>query len=264
MLENYFEDLKDFDHGSLFEGIVDKPWESIPRIPSYISEWFRVKEDNEEDYQSMLTGATFHKVSTNDTGDIECMIVVQYPIRISKSVFLKPWNIYIGEGTLLESNTIIKSPAIIGNNCQIRHTAYLRGNVIMGNESVAGHSTEVKNAVFMNNACAGHFAYIGDSILGNHTNLGAGTKLANLQFRSPEEKKSGNIRSIVIKCNQQIFETGLQKFGSVLGDFVETGCNSVIAPGVLLGKKSWVYPGSFVKKGVYKPNSHIMTMTSAK
>ncbi|OGL44884.1 MAG: hypothetical protein A2161_20885 [Candidatus Schekmanbacteria bacterium RBG_13_48_7] len=257
MLSDYFSEFEEFEHAKLFKGVKD-PWKILSKIPAYIAGWFREREKEKVGYQSVLTGVTFHKISSIDEpGNYECMIAVQYPVRLSNAVFLKPWNIFIGNGTILESNTIIKSPAIIGNNCQIRHTAYLRGNIIMGDNCVAGHSTEIKNSIFMNNACAGHFAYIGDSILGTDVNLGAGTKLANLQFRTQDEKKSRKIRSIVLKCGQKKIDTELKKFGAVIGDYVETGCNSVLAPGVMLGKNSWVFPNTFVTKGLYAPDSHI-------
>ena len=97
----------------------------------------------------------------------------------------------------------------------------------------------------------------GDSILGTDVNRGAGTKLANLQFRTADEKKSGNIREIILKCGSEKIGTGLKKLGAVLGDFVETGCNSVMAPGAIIGKNSWVYPNMFVPKGIYAPGSEI-------
>jgi bifunctional N-acetylglucosamine-1-phosphate-uridyltransferase/glucosamine-1-phosphate-acetyltransferase GlmU-like protein len=107
----------------------------------------------------------------------------------------------------------------------------------------------------MDHTEAGHFAYIGDSILGYHVNLGAGTKLANLQLRTQEEKESGKINPIKITIDEKVIDTGMQKFGAVVGDYVEIGCNSVTCPGALIGKNSWILPNTTVRKGYYLPHS---------
>jgi len=102
---------------------------------------------------------------------------------VEQGVFLvNPEEISIGKGTIVEPGAYIKGPCIIGDHCEIRQGAYIRGNVITGNGCIIGHATEVKNALFLDGAKAGHFAYVGDSILGNRVNLGAGTKCANLRF----------------------------------------------------------------------------------
>jgi len=257
MMNDYFDHIQSFTHKELFEGI-EYPWTALDRLPDYMKQWFTMKESNDSrEYQYMLRGVTFHKIQESTRDKHQYMIVIQFPIRVNQPVFLEPWKICIGRGTLLEAGVIIKSPAIIGDNCEIRHAAYLRGNVILGNECVAGHATEIKNSIFMDKSCAGHFAYVGDSILGHDVNLGAGTKLANLEFRTREEKNSRNYRSIVIQCSPQKIDTGRKKLGAVLGDCVETGCNSVLAPGVVLGKDSWVLPNIFVKKNIYAPRSRI-------
>jgi NDP-sugar pyrophosphorylase family protein len=257
MMQDCFDQLHEYDHRTLFEN-TDYPWIALDRLQNYIEQWFQQDRENEPgEYQYMLRGVTFHKIIDPQGNVKQKMIVIQYPLQVKQPVFLEPWRIFIGQGTLLESGVIIKSPAIIGDHCEIRHTAYLRGNVILGNGCVAGHATEIKNSIFMNKAAAGHFAYVGDSILGDDVNLGAGTKLANLEFRTRKEKKSRNYRSIIIKCPEQKIETGRKKLGAVLGDCVETGCNCVLAPGVVLGKDSWVLPNVFVKKKVYAPRSRL-------
>jgi UDP-N-acetylglucosamine diphosphorylase / glucose-1-phosphate thymidylyltransferase / UDP-N-acetylgalactosamine diphosphorylase / glucosamine-1-phosphate N-acetyltransferase / galactosamine-1-phosphate N-acetyltransferase len=143
-----------------------------------------------------------------------------------------PDKIYIGENTLIEPNTYIKGPCYIGDNCQIRHGAYIRGNVITGNNCIIGHCTEIKNSILLNNVCASHFAYVGDSIIGNNVNLGAGVKLAN--YRLDKEEISFIFENKKIK-------TGLKKFGAIIGDNTQIGCNSVLNPATFLGKNVVCY-----------------------
>jgi NDP-sugar pyrophosphorylase family protein len=147
-------------------------------------------------------------------------------------------DIEIGEGTVVEPGALIRGPVIIGRDTEVRHGAYIRGNVIIGNKCVVGHATEVKSSILMDGAKAGHFAYIGDSILGRNVNLGAGTKLANLKVTEG---------SVVLKIGGTSFDTGLRKFGAVIGDFSELGCNSVTNPGTLIGPHSRVYPCTSIK-----------------
>ena len=135
-------------------------------------------------------------------------------------------HIKIGKGVLIEPGAYIKSPTIIGDQTEVRHGAYIRGDCLIGANCVVGHVTEVKHSIFMNGAKAGHFAYLGDSILGNQVNLGAGTKLANLRFIKGE---------IIINSSDGPIKTGLRKLGAILGDGVQTGCNTVTNPGTLLG-----------------------------
>jgi len=140
-------------------------------------------------------------------------------------------------------------PCIIGENCEIRHGAYIRGNFIAGNECVIGHATEVKNALFLDHVQAGHFAYVGDSILGNHVNLGAGTKCANLRFDRED---------VVIHHNDQVIETHRRKFGVIMGDRAQTGCNAVTNPGTLMGQNSSCAPCMSIR-GVIARNQSITT-----
>jgi NDP-sugar pyrophosphorylase family protein len=142
--------------------------------------------------------------------------------------------VFIGEGTLVEDGVMIKGPAIIGKNCQIRHNAYLRENVIIGDNCVVGNATEVKNSIFFNNAQAPHFNYVGDSILGHKAHLGAGVILSNFKML-PD--------SITVEIDGAPFDTGLRKFGALLGDNSEVGCNAVLSPGSIVGRGSVIYPG---------------------
>lgn len=151
--------------------------------------------------------------------------------------------VQIGKGVTIEPCAFIKGPAILEDHVEIRHGAYLRGSCFIGPESVVGHDTEVKNSIFLRGAKAGHFAYIGDSILGSNVNLGAGTKLANFRFTS------GPVR---IKIKKILVDTGLKKLGAILGDGVQTGCNTVCNPGTIIGPKAVVYPNTTAGPGIYE------------
>ena len=154
--------------------------------------------------------------------------------------------VFIGEGTVLEDGVMIKGPAIIGRHCQIRHNAYLRENVIVGDHCVVGNATELKNTLWLNNCEAPHYNYVGDSILGYRAHLGAGVKISNLKVtRTP----------VVIVHEGQPIETGLRKFGALIGDRAEIGCNAVLNPGSILGRDSLVYPN--VNWRGFLPSGHI-------
>src|ERR1041385_444519 len=141
--------------------------------------------------------------------------------------------VFIGEGTIVEDGAMIKGPAIIGRNCQIRHNAYIRDHVIVGDGGVVGNSTELKNAILFNHAVAPHFNYVGDSVLGHKAHLGAGVVLSN--FKS----LPGNIG---VDWEGKPIDTGLRKFGALLGDGAEVGCNAVFNPGSISGRPSVTYP----------------------
>ena len=144
--------------------------------------------------------------------------------------------VFIDEGTVVEDGVMIKGPAIIGKNCQIRHNAYLRENVIMGDHCVVGNSTEIKNSLLFNHAVAPHYNYLGDSILGYRAHLGAGVKISNLKMLP------GNIE---VEVDGVPFDTGLRKFGALLGDGAEIGCNAVLNPGSVVGPGAVIYPNVF-------------------
>jgi len=143
--------------------------------------------------------------------------------------------VFIGEGTLVEDGVMIKGPALIGRNCHLRHNAYLRENVILGDNCVVGNSTELKNSILFNHAGAPHFDYIGDSILGFKAHLGAGVKISNVKL------VPGNI---TVDIDGRPFDTGLRKFGALLGDYSEIGCNAVLNPGSIIGRGSVIYPNT--------------------
>ncbi|MEK6589088.1 MAG: glucose-1-phosphate thymidylyltransferase [Nitrospinota bacterium] len=251
-IEDMFDHLGEFRHKVIFDG-AGYYWEVIGKINKYIKDWF--KEVEKAIYPKMIIeGISLQEVRDEKDNLIDKVLYVGREVKIRSELFLKEMGIFIGSGTVLEPTAVIKSPAIIGNDCEVRQGAYFRGNVIVGDKSIIGHTTEIKNSILMNHSEAGHFAYIGDSIVGSYVNLGAGTKLANLQFRTLEEKRSGRINTIKIQTEGRVIDTGIKKFGAILGDNVEIGCNAVISPGVIIGKNSWVYPNLTVKKGFYSPN----------
>ncbi|HEX2583366.1 MAG TPA: LpxA family transferase [Chlamydiales bacterium] len=146
---------------------------------------------------------------------------------------LHPELISIGRRTLIEPGVLIRGPCIIGDDCVIRHGAYLRENVILGNRCQVGHSAELKHSILFDGAAATHFVYVGDSILGNDANLGAGVKCANLRLDREE---------VSIRWENQNVKSGLKKFGAIVGDGVQIGCNCVLNPGTLIGRESTCHP----------------------
>lgn len=144
-------------------------------------------------------------------------------------------NVFIGKGTVIEEGAMIKGPAWIGENCELRKGCYLRENVIIGNDVVIGNSSEIKNAFIFNEAQIPHFNYVGDSILGFRAHLGAGAILSNVRLDHEE---------IVIRIGLKKFPTGLKKFGAILGDRAEIGCNAVLSPGSIIGRDGIIYPGT--------------------
>ncbi len=239
----YFPHLDEFAHGHIFNNI-EQVWDPLKNLEELIRAAL-----------NHAGGAPLESVQglTADSGDSAKGVLVEHWIKLEQPVVSEAMGIWIGEGTMLEPTAIIKGPAIIGKKNDIRQGAYLRGNVLVGDRCVIGHCTEVKNSILMNHVEAGHFNYIGDSILGSYVNLGAGSRLANVQFRSLKEKQDDSIRPIEILMENGVVTTGLSKLGGVLGDNVEVGCNAVICPGTLIGKNNWIRPNSTVPKGLHPP-----------
>lgn len=209
----YFFDLSTFRHGLLFDANA-YVWKALERLDSYL-----------------------HSL---ELGKIE--------VPIPQGAFLVDAHlISIGKGSVIEPGAYIKGPCYLGNNCTVRHGAYIRGNLLAGDRCVIGHDSEVKQAILLDGAHAAHFAYVGDSILGNKVNLGAGTKCANLKF---------NNEQILISDGKGFIETGLRKFGAIVGDGTQIGCNSVTNPGTLVGQDVWCYPS--VNVGGFIPSSSIV------
>jgi NDP-sugar pyrophosphorylase family protein len=190
-------DLGQTQHAAIFDG-CEYAWEALKKIPAYLAANLRPGLHN----------------------------------RCEGVAFIGE-NVFVGEGTVIEDGVMIKGPAIIGRNCQIRHNAYFRENVIVGDGCVVGNSTELKNSLLFNKAVAPHFNYVGDSILGYKTHLGAGVVLSNVK------SLPGNV---TVEVDGKPFDTGLRKFGALLGDGVEVGCNAVLNPGSIIGRDAVVYP----------------------
>lgn len=144
-------------------------------------------------------------------------------------------NVFVGPGTIIEQGAFLKGPAWIGQNCHIRSGCYIRENVIVGDGAVMGNSCEFKNCILFDEAQVPHFNYVGDSILGYKAHLGAGVILSNVKLDHGE---------ILVRTAEGNIGTGLAKFGAVVGDRTEVGCNSVINPGTILGRDCIIYPGA--------------------
>jgi NDP-sugar pyrophosphorylase family protein len=222
---NYFFDLRSYAHAGLFEETVHV-WEALTQVSKYLQ--------------------------TLPLGRIE--------VKIPSGAFLvDPHLISIGQGSVVEPGAYIKGPCIIGKGCTIRHGAYIRGQVIMGDRCVFGHDSEAKNTILLNDVHAAHFAYLGDTILGNKVNLGAGTKCANLKL-IPDP--------IVIQYRGEKINSGLRKLGAVIGDFSQIGCNAVTNPGTLVGQHVVWYPcvnfGGFIpSNSIVKADVRVLVTTGA-
>ncbi len=154
-------------------------------------------------------------------------------------------NIWIAKSAKVAPTAYISGPVIIGEETEIRHCAFIRGNAIVGNHCVVGNSTELKNVILFNNVQVPHYNYVGDSILGYRSHMGAGSITSNVK----SDKKL-----VIVKSGAECMETGLKKFGAMIGDNVEVGCNSVLNPGTVIGKNSNIYPLSCVR-GIVPENS---------
>ena len=255
-----FFDLEDFEHKALFAD-VQYAWEALVNLKTYLTERLAPNVANLSGSMLSKTHVLWKGQILDQGFEIEHGDATKGELKVFRKgdqlpgasvlhagAILFDSNIWVGEGTVVEPGALIKGPTIIGHNTEIRQGAYVRGNCLIGNRCVVGHTTEVKTSIMLDGAKAGHFAYIGDSILGNDVNLGAGTKLANLKIVQVEMK---------LRVEGQTYTTGLKKLGAILGDHVETGCNSVTSPGTLLGKASLVYPCVNVPGGFYPSRSVI-------
>lgn len=223
-----FFDLNGFEFKALFDG-VEYVWDVLGRVGRFTLEYI-----TSVDGDSTIRGIVMDGAYIDDRDAVA-----------------------IGEGTVVEPGAFIQGPAIIGRNCQIRNGAYIRGHVVIGNDCIVGHASELKNCIMIDTAQASHFAYVGDSILGRGVNLGAGTKLSNVPVCSVRDPESGKRPTIKITVEGKEYDTGLAKFGAVIGDGCQIGCNVVTNPGTLIGKNTLVYPNLSLKKGLYPPNKII-------
>jgi len=212
-----FFDLTQFEHRDLWRR-GDRVWDALKRLHAYLE-------------------ALVPPGSVDIQGEV------------SPAATLHGTGIRIGPGSVVEAGAYIAGPAIIGRDCEIRHGAYVRGGVIAGDGCVIGHATEVKGAILLNRSKAPHFAYVGDSILGQRANLGAGTKLSNLTLVSARSPETGRRPTLRIRIDDRTHDTGLTKLGAILGDDVQTGCNCVTHPGCLVGPRTLIYANVALRKG---------------
>ena len=199
----------------IFEGCI-YPWEVLPKIKDFI----------------ITIGESLNKEEYEKIGE----------------------NIWIAKSAKIAKTAYINGPAIIGKNAEVRHCAFIRGNAIVGENSVVGNSTELKNVILFNNVQVPHYNYVGDSILGYKSHMGAGSITSNVK----SDKKL-----VVVKNKDEKIETGLKKFGAMLGDCVEVGCGSVLNPGTVIGKNTNIYPlpsvrGVIKEKSIYKKQGEIV------
>ncbi|MBE6787912.1 MAG: UDP-N-acetylglucosamine pyrophosphorylase [Ruminococcaceae bacterium] len=164
-------------------------------------------------------------------------------------------NIWIAKSAKVAPSASITGPCIIGENTEVRHCAFIRGNAFVGNGCVVGNSTELKNVVLLGNVQVPHYNYVGDSILGFYSHMGAGSITSNVK---------SDKTLVAVKYGNEVIETGRKKFGAALGDNVEVGCGSVLNPGTIIGKNSNIYPLSSVRgfvpaNSIYKKAGDIVT-----
>lgn len=162
-------------------------------------------------------------------------------------------NVWVAKNALVYPSACINGPAIIDEEAEIRHCAFIRGNAIVGKGAVVGNSTELKNVILFNKVQVPHYNYVGDSILGFKAHMGAGSITSNVK---------SDKTLVVVRAGDEKLETGLKKFGAMLGDNVEVGCNSVLNPGTVIGRQANIYPTSMVRgfipaNSIYKKQGEI-------
>ena len=200
----------------IFNGVT-YPWEVLPKISNFILE----------------LGATLSEDEYEKRGE----------------------NVWVAKSAKGAPTAFINGPAIIGKDAEVRHCAFIRGNAIVGEGAVVGNSTELKNVILFNKVQVPHYNYVGDSVLGYKSHMGAGSITSNVK----SDKKL-----VVVKAGEEKIETGMKKFGAMLGDEVEVGCGSVLNPGTVVGNHSNIYPLSSVRgfvpaNSIYKKQGEVVT-----
>ena len=181
--------------------------------------------------------------------------IIELGKTLDKNIYEeKAPNVWVAKSAEIAPTAFIGGPCIIDENAKIRHSAFIRENAIVGKNVVVGNSTELKNVIIFNNSEVPHYNYVGDSILGYKSHMGAGSKISNLK-----SDKS----NVSVKYNDKKIETNLRKFGAILGDNVEVGCSSVLNPGSIIGRKTNIYPLSSVRgfigsNKIYKNQNEIV------
>jgi NDP-sugar pyrophosphorylase family protein len=199
---SHFFDFKETDHPGIFED-VEAVWEALPRIKDYVAS----------------------RVNTIPGGE-------RIQGRVHESSQIGP-EVYVGPDSVVEASVVIKGPAWIGSGTTIRSGAYLRENIIVGDHCTLGNSSEFKNCLLFNRCEVPHFNYVGDSILGFKTHLGAGVICSNVRLDRAH---------VTLRIGMGQYDTGLRKFGAIIGDLTEIGCNTVLSPGSILGRNCIIYP----------------------
>jgi len=255
-----FFDLSGFAHRDIFWE-DEAVWTALDRLPGYLESFFRESwplagiAGLVQKSVALCNGKVIQDVQVKPCGPngaIRMLLngkVLEGAAGIMAGACLLDDKILLGPGAVVESGAFIKGPAVIGAGTEIRQGAYIRGDCLVGDRCVVGHTTEVKGSIMLDGAKAGHFAYIGDSILGSDVNLGAGTKLANLKMIPG---------TIVIRVGKKRLDTGRRKLGAILGDRTQIGCNAVTSPGILTGPDTIIYPGVCAPSGYYPAKTYFM------
>lgn len=258
-----FFNLDNFAHAALFPE-SEPVWTALRDLKKYIDDHFFRNELAEIAngipltqsmilYQGRLIPSDQCSIDYGDTcrGGLKIVLngtELEGASLIMAGAILLGDRIEIGRGTMVEGGATIKEPTIIGNCTEVRQGAYIRGYALVGDRCVVGHATEIKHSIFLDDAKAGHFAYLGDSILGNNVNLGAGTKFANLKFTPG---------TVTFFKDGELLDSQMRKFGAILGDNAQTGCNSVTNPGTILGKRGILMPNTTAPPGYYRDRHRI-------
>lgn len=247
-----FFDLNDWEHRELF--VPGQPvWTALDRLKDYLAGFFEgswplAGFSGPIQRPVVIFGGEVREeaeVRVSPEGRVQAFVqdeVLTEAAVLLPGAYLFDSRVLLGPGSVVEPGALLMGPTVIGRETQVRQGAYVRGDCLVGHRCVVGHTTEMKASIMLDGAKAGHFAYVGDSILGRRVNLGAGTKLANFKMIP------GKV-AVVVGADR--LDTGRRKLGAVLGDGTETGCNSVTSPGTLLGPGSIVYPGVAVPSGSY-------------
>lgn len=181
-------------------------------------------------------------------------IILELGAKLDSEKFEKRGeNIWIAKDAKVATTAYIGGPCIIGSGTEVRHCAFIRGSALIGENCVIGNSTELKNVIIFDSVQVPHYNYVGDSVLGYKSHMGAGSITSNVK---------SDKTLVVIRTDEEKIETGLKKVGAFLGDFVEVGCGSVLNPGTVIGRNASVYPlssvrGSIPENGIYKKQGEI-------
>lgn len=186
-------------------------------------------------------------------------LIIELGNKLDKSEYKEvSENVWVHNTAKVFDSAYLGAPCIIGANTEVRHCAFIRGSALVGENCVVGNSVELKNVILFDNVQTPHYNYVGDSILGYKSHMGAGSITSNVK---------SDKTLVVVKDSNEKVETGIKKFGAMLGDFVEVGCNSVLNPGTVIGRNTNIYPVSRVRgvveaDSIYKDREHVVKKES--